>query len=133
MKKRTSFENWVRKLVSNLCKYFSLEQWYVYVHFSEEDKGPIYAENSIDGTYLISTISVYPAAKKDFEGGNVDRLIMAVTHELVHILLDPFHESILPFLSPSTTPVFMNTLEQQNQKLTRVFLKTLPKSIIPPR
>ncbi len=58
---------------------------------------------------------------------------MAMVHEVVHILVDPFHEAMIPFLSPSTTPHFIETLEQQTQRLTMVFLKTLPKNLIPPR
>jgi hypothetical protein len=58
---------------------------------------------------------------------------MALVHELVHLFLDPFHDTILSFLSPSTTPAFMEILEQQTQKLTMVFLKTLPKNLTPPR
>lgn len=128
------FEKWVTKLVGNLCGYFDLAGWTVQVKFPEEEpKDSVYAENSINGTYLGSTISVYPAAKRDFESGQIDRLVLAIVHEIVHVLVDPFHESMIPFLSPSTTPSFMETLEKQTQRLTMVFLKTLPKKLIPTR
>jgi hypothetical protein len=127
------FEDWVRKLVGNLCEHFDLAGWSVQVKFPEESKDSPYAENSINGTYLGSTLSVYPIAKRDFENGDIDRLVLALVHEVIHILVDPFHDSMLPFLSPSTTPAFMETLEQQTQRLTMVFLKTLPKKLIPPR
>lgn len=134
MRKPLTFENWVVKLVGNLCEYFDLAGWTIQVKFpQEESKDSCYAENAINGTYLGSTISVYPTAKRDFEAGDTERLIMALVHEIIHILVDPFHESILPFLSPSTTPAFMETLEQQTQRLTMVFLKTLPENLIPIR
>lgn len=128
------FETWVTKLVGNLCEHFDLAGWTVQVKFPpEESKDSCYAENAINGVYLGSTISVYPTAKRDFEAGETERLIMALVHEVVHILVDPFHEAMLPFLSPSTTPSFMETLEQQTQRLTMVFLKTLPENLIPIR
>ncbi len=133
MRKPLTFERWVTRLVGNICGYFDLAGWTVQVKFSNQPDGVVYAENKINGTYLGSTITVYPIAKQDFESGDTDRLILAIVHELVHIFLDPFHEAVLPFLSPSTTPIFMETLEQQTQKLTMVFLKNLPKNLIPAR
>lgn len=134
MSEPLSFENWVIKLVRNLCEHFDLAGWTVHVKFpAEESKDSCYAENSINGTYLGSTISVYPTAKRDFEAGETERLVLALVHEIVHVLVDPFHEAMLPFLSPSTTPAFMETLEKQTQRLTMVFLKTLPENLIPAR
>ena len=128
------FETWVTKLVGNLCEHFDLAGWTVQVKFpDQESKDSCYAENAINGDYLWSTISVYPTAKRDFDAGETERLAMALVHEIIHILLDPFHESMLPFLSPSTTPSFLETLEQQTQRLTMVFLKTLPENLIPIR
>ncbi len=129
-----SFEKWVIKFVGNLCEHFDLAGWTVQVKFPEEEsKDSCYAENSINGAYLGSTISIYPVAKRDFESGEIERLVMALVHDIIHILVDPFHESMLPYLSPSTTPFFMETLEQQTQRLTMVFLKTLPENLIPAR
>ena len=133
MKEPLPYETWVKKLVENLASYFDLAGWTLQVEFSEEEKGTSYAENVINSTYLGSTIHVYPPAKKDFEDGNIDRIVMAMVHELVHLFLDPFHEAILPFLSPSTTLAFHEILEQQTQRLTMVFLKNLPKGLIPLR
>jgi len=133
MKAPLKYEPWVKKLVSNLASHFDLAGWTLQVQFPAEQKETCYAENDINSTYLGSTIRVYPLAKKDFDSGNIDRFVMAIVHELVHLFVDPFHESMLPFLSQSTTPSFMETLEQQTQKLTMVFLKTLPKNLIPPR
>jgi hypothetical protein len=133
MKQPLAYEQWVKKLVENLASYFDLAGWTLQVEFHEEEKGTSYAENNINSTYLGSTINVYPPAKKDFDAGNTDRLVMAMVHELVHLFADPFHEAILPFLSPSTNPAFQEILEQQTQRLTMVFLKNLPKGLIPPR
>ena len=128
------FEKWVTEFVGNLCEHFDLAGWTVQVKFPEaEPKDPCYAENSINGTYLGSTIFIYPTARRDFEAGETERLVLALVHEIVHVLVDPFHESMLPFLSPFTTPSFMETLEKQTQRLTMVFLKTLPKDLIPLR
>ena len=121
------------KLIDNLAGQFNLAGWTIHIEFSKEEKENAYAENVIDSTYLYSTIHFYPAAKKDFEEGNINRLVMAAAHELVHLFLDPFQDAIHPFLSLTSTPPFMEILEQQTQKITMVFLKTLPKNLIPPR
>ena len=133
MKAPLDYESWVKKLVSNLASHFDLAGWTLQVEFLVEEKGTSYAENDINSTYLGSTIRVYPLAKKDFDSGNIDRLVMALVHEIVHLLVDPFHDAMLPFLSASTTPAFHEILEQQTQRLTMVFLKTLPKGLIPIR
>src|SRR5208283_416958 len=57
---------------------------------------------------------------------NLDQLVMAVVHELVHIFLDPFQDQMHPHLSMTTTPAFMDILEQQTQKLTMQFLRLAP-------
>ena len=58
---------------------------------------------------------------------------MALVHEIVHIFLDPFQDFMHPHLSITTTPAFVGMLENQTQKLTMVFLKSLPPDVIPPR
>ena len=131
--KKSTYESWVRRLVENLASHLNLSGWTIHLKFSDEDKQDIYAEASTNSVYMSCLITLYRLGKTDFEGEETDRLIMALVHELCHILVDPFHQEIVPFLSPSTTLNFMNILEQQTQKLTMVILKTLPKNLIPPR
>ena len=133
MKKPLSYEKWVTKFLSNVAKHFNLRGWTAIIEFSDEAKGKSYAEASINSNYQHITIYVYKSAKRDFESGKMDTLVMALVHELVHVFLDPFHEFSNPHLSEITSPFFMNILEQQTQKLTMVFLKTLPKNLIPSR
>lgn len=131
--KKSSYEAWVRQLMENLASHLNLAGWTIHLAFSEEDKHDVYAEATINSSYLSSLITVYRLGRTDFDEGKLDRLVMALVHELCHLLVDPFHQEMLPFLSPSTTPNFMNILEQQTQKLAMVILKTLPKKLIPPR
>jgi len=78
-------------------------------------------------------LTTYQMCEEDFKKGDIDHLVLILTHELCHILVDPFHDHAEPFLSDTTRPFFQNMLENQTQKLTAVLLKNLPKSIIPPR
>lgn len=133
MREPLTFERWITLLVGNICGHFDFGGWTVQIKFADQPNEETYADNKINGTYLGSTITLYPVARQDFESGETERVVLAIVHELVHVFLDPFHEAILPFLSPSTTPAFMETLEQQTQRLTMVFLKTIPKNLIPPR
>ena len=132
--KKVTYERWLTKLVENLSDYFNLSGWTICLEFSnEEDRKGSYADNAINSPYLYSTITFYQKSRSDFDAGKLDYLIKAAVHEMVHIFLDPFHDYMHPHLSLTTTPLFMNTLEEQTQKLTMVFLKTLPKKLIPPR
>ena len=131
---KKTYEAWVTSFVANLAGYFNLDGWTIRIEFSDKsDEQGTYAENKINSQYMYSTLTFYKESKEEFESGKLDQLKTAVVHELVHIFLDPFQDYMHPHLSMTTTPLFMNTLEQQTQKLTMVFLKTLPKSIIPKR
>jgi hypothetical protein len=131
---KTTYEAWVTSFVTRLSEHLNLSGWSIQVKFVDaEDKLGTYAENTINTQYMFSTLTFYKQSKLDFESGKIDQLVMAVVHEMIHIFLDPFQDYMHPHLSLTTTPLFMNTLEQQTQKLTMVFLKTLPKNIIPKR
>jgi hypothetical protein len=132
--KKQGYESWVISFVENLSDYFNLAGWDVRVTFSEEEsKDGSYAENEINSPYLFSTLTFYKQSRLDFEAGKMDHLITATVHEMVHIFIDPFQDWMHPHLSLTTTPLFMSSLENQVQKLTQVFIKTLPKKLIPPR
>lgn len=129
-----TYEAWVSSFVANLSNYFNLQGWTIKVDFvDEEHKDAAYALTGFNSDYLWAHITFYKPAKADFENQNFDQLIMATVHEMVHFFLDPIHDLVTPHLSKTTDPFFRTILEQQTQRLTRVFLKTLPKSLIPPR
>jgi hypothetical protein len=133
MKKPLGYEEWVREFLSRVAKHLNLSGWTLRVEFSDEEKGNSYAEATVNSNYQHLVIHVYGTAKKDFESGQMTTLIMALVHEVCHTFLDPFHDLALPHLSETSTPYFMNILEQQTQKLTMAFLKNLPKNLFPPR
>jgi hypothetical protein len=124
--KKVTFESWVSSFVEKLSDYFNLSGWVITVVYSDEDNGGTYATMDTDSTYQFAVLTIYCRARKEFAEGEIDKIVMALVHETVHILLDPFHEHAIPFLSPSSSPVFMKILEQQTQKLAMVFLKSLP-------
>jgi len=135
--KKITYESWVTSFVERLSEYFNLAGWTLRIKYqdkNEEHKGcDTYAEIEVNSTYLFANLVLFPQGKKDFETGNIDQLAMAIVHELVHIFLDPFQDQMHPHLSLSSTPAFMDILEQQTQKLTMVLLKNFPKDLIPPR
>ena len=131
--KKTAYERWVIQFVERLKDYFNLAGWTVGVEFSDEEKGESYAEITVNSVYQTASLHVYKQTKLDFEAGHIATLTMGLVHEIVHIFLDPFQDHAHNFLSISSTPAFMNIVENTTQKLTMVFLKSLPKSLIPPR
>jgi hypothetical protein len=133
MKQPLDYENWIKSLIGKIAEHFNFGGWMIGVEFSDKEKGDSYAETTINSNYQTATIHVYSPAKRDFDAGKMEILLTAMVHELVHIFLDPFHDFASPHLSETTSPFFMNIVEQQTQKLTMVLLKTLPKNLIPPR
>ena len=136
------FEQWVTEAVKRLAGYFNFSGWRIEVDFRDENpdsagsgtsEGCVYAETHVDSAYMTVHISLYKQAKDDFESGNIRQLSLGLTHELVHVFLDPFRTAALPHLSEVTTPFFSDMVENQTQKLTMVFLKTMPEDIFPPR
>jgi hypothetical protein len=133
------FEEWVTEAVKNLSGYFNFGGWRIEVAYKDEDRAAyqgdeyVYAETHVNSTYMTVNIDLYKQAREDFEADNLERLSMGLTHELVHVFLDPFHAFSQPYLSDTTTPFFQDILENQTQKLTMILLKNMPKDVFPPR
>lgn len=129
------YQEWTRKLTESLAFHLNLSGWQFFYEWIEPDASTDpdeYANISVNSDYLWATIRFKPPAKRDFEAGKYEMVVQAVLHELVHIFLDPFQNWMFDYLSKTTTPLFMSTVEQQTQRLTMVILKTLPSSVIPP-
>lgn len=131
--KKVTYASWVTSFVERMSDYLNLSGWEIVVEHISGDKGNCAAEICIDCTYMQAVITTYKLSEEFFNEGDMGKLVRILTHELAHILLDPFSDHALPFLSDTTRPFFTNMLENQTQKLTAVLLKNLPKSIIPPR
>lgn len=133
------FELWVSESVKRLAGHFNFCGWRIEIAYKDEHKdtpeseGNVYAETHVDSVYLTIHLTLYKQAREDFESGNLSQLSMALTHELVHVFLDPFHTFAIPYLSDTTSPFFLGVVENQTQKLTMVFLKNMPAEIFPPR
>ena len=131
--KKLSYKEWVYSFVKNLETHLNLSGWTIRLVFVNKEKGDTVAEMDVNHVYLHAVMRVYPQAHRYFKNNEMDMLVQTIVHEMVHVFIDPFHEFTQTYLSPSTTPLFMNIVEQQTQKLTMVLLKTLPESLIPPR
>ena len=134
--KKLTYEGWVTSFVERLSDHMNLAGWTITVEFmrsNKEGQGDTYAEMDVKSVYMFAHMRVYPQGKRDFKSGNMILLVNAIVHEMVHIFLDPFLAQMQEHLSKTTTPFFMDILEQQTQKLAMVLVKTLPPSLIPSR
>lgn len=134
--KKTSYEKWCAAFIQNLSAYLNLSGWQMEVLFSPQPKENCegcYADINVDSVYMQLALTIYPMARTDFESGNLEKLTRVLTHELCHVLIDPLHNQILPFLSDTTRPFFTDTLENVTQRIALVVYKNLPKQIMPPR
>jgi hypothetical protein len=138
-KSKMSFEDWTTEALGRLAGYFNLDGWRLEVEYQEKEEtlsigtsaslGVVYAKTYVDSTYQAIHVILYKQAKYDFETGNFEQLATGLTHELVHVFLDPLNDFSAPFLSETTAPFFQDILERQTQKLTMIFLKTMPAEI----
>ena len=127
----TNYEDWVKACIKALAIYFNLQGWSIHLIFSDQViEDDIYAQSEINSSYMDSTITLFSKAKEEFNNKTLDGLVVSLVHELVHILLDPLHECMDPFLSKASTPAYINILEQQTQKITRIFLKNVPIELL---
>lgn len=131
--KKLNYKEWVYAFIKNLETHLNLSGWTIRLVFVNKEKGDTVAEMDVNHVYLHAVMRLYPQAHRYFKNNETDMLVQTIVHEMVHVFIDPFHEFTQAYLSPSTTPLFMNILEQQTQKLTMVLLKTLPESLIPKR
>ena len=136
--KNKEYEAWVSSFVGNLSEYFNLSGWRITLEFSDEqesaEQGNVVAASiNVTSDYQMALITIGPVLRQYFEDGELDQIVQILTHELVHIFLAPFQDQMEPYLSATTAPLHMKVVEQQTQRLTSVFLKTLPKHLIPKR
>lgn len=134
--KKLSYEKWCSAFIHNLAQHMNLAGWEITVDFCDEpkpDSENCYAEINSDSVYMLATITIYPLGRKDWDKGDYARITRVLTHELCHILIDPLHDHILPYLSDTTRRFFMDDMENVTQRIALVVFKNLPKHIIPPR
>ena len=137
--RKKSFGRWVTEFIERLLDYFNLNGWRVTIEEMDEDPEKCddgnleYAHIEVTHPYQMATIRLNTLAKQDYKDGNIARLVSLLTHEVVHVFLSPLQDWMQPHLSTITAPLFHKDIESTTQKLTMVFLKTLPQSVIPPR
>lgn len=136
----TSYKRWMNQLVANLIEHMNLAGWNIELDFSDiphaddrQSRGVTLANINVLSQYQDGKIQFFPASKDYFDKNQTDKLVATVVHELSHVFTAPFADFIEPHLSGVTGPFFTDILESQTQKITMLILKTLPKSVIPPR
>lgn len=124
----TSYKKYVETLVKKISGELNLQDWRIGLYFDSEDEDPdCTAFTSVDSRYLTSYIHFTPHAEEMWNEGRMTSLIECVTHEVVHILLNPLHEFAKQSASPQTEPHLTDIHEQTTQRLTRIVIEHLPK------
>jgi len=134
--KKISYEKWCTAFIKNLGSYFNLAGWGFAIEFLDEhkeDSEGCFASVCTNSAYMKASFRLYPLLKKDFDDGDIDHVSEVLTHEFSHILIDPLHEHMHPFLSEKSSPAFMRDLENVTQRIAMVIVQSLPKNLIPPR
>lgn len=127
--KKLEYEKYIEQLVTRLAEYFNLAGWTIETEFDAPAKTDLgdgaYAYALVDSTYQRIKLFFTQKVREEYVSGDVYRPSEAAVHEMVHAFLDPFHEWALTYLSEANSPDFRRILEQQTQKLTMVFMKSL--------
>lgn len=127
------YRTYVRKLVSNLREYFFLHDWTIVLEYPEEDESGEHVGTlaciHADSTYLNAIIEVFPRSLHYFEEEPLEEFVQILLHEIVHIPTDGVTKFARKSVSEITQPHFVDMLEQQTQRLTRIIFQSLPKSV----
>jgi hypothetical protein len=127
-----SYQKWVTNFVVFLKQELNLQYWRVNIEFDVEDADHTdgcVAFTHTDSRYLYVYVCFTPYAREIFEKGDMGLMVETVTHEMVHILLDPLAKFARQAVSPQTEPQLTDILEQTTQRIARIVAAKLPKTI----
>lgn len=131
-KSKLPYKTYVKHLVANLKIHLFLDDWDLTIQFPasapSERKDALACVYS-DPRYLNATIDVYPALKEYYETEPTEETAQTLLHEMLHIVTETVHLFAKSAVTPQTEEHLTTASEQQTQRLTRIIMKSLPKSV----
>jgi len=129
-KSQLAYREYVRSLVANLKEHLYLQQWKVTLVWEDEqdEEDETVAHIRVNSSYYSAVISMMPWAEELYNQ-DPPRIVECLTHEMVHILLDPLYDFACDAASPATSPFLQNIHEQATQGIALILLRDLPKSV----
>lgn len=131
-KSKLPYRTYVKHLVANLKDYLFLQDWDLMVEFPEQapaERPDALACVYTDARYLNATIDIFPALKDYYANEPTEETVETLLHEMLHIVTETVHLFAKSAVTPQTAEHLTTASEQQTQRLTRIIMKNLPKSV----
>lgn len=119
---KKQFEKMILDTVHKYQNYLSLQDWdvgVVFMDYDNEDNPAVAMTNTIDISYLRSTIRVFPISKEITEK-EAKEVIM---HELCHIITEPQYSLCRGNVSPQLYELVEEQREQETERIARIAMK----------
>lgn len=131
-KSKLPYKTYVRHLVANLKSYLFLDDWQLTLEYAEsappERKDALACVYS-EPRYLNATIEVFPSLEEQYKEYPTEETVETLLHEMLHIVTETVHLFARSAVTPQTEEHLTTATEQQTQRLTRIIMKSLPKSV----
>lgn len=126
MAKKSKRQQNVEKYLSELVALLTLYDWEIAVEYVDEpnpENENVGMDNTIDISYLRSTIKCYPIMEKMNEEYTRDVLC----HELCHIITEPQYSLCRANVNPHLYPFVEEQREQETERIARIALRYYEK------
>jgi hypothetical protein len=114
----------VEKYLSDLVAVLNLQDWEIsveYVDKPNEENADVGMDNTVDISYLRSTIKCYPI----MENMDEEYTRNVLCHELCHIITEPMYSMCRANVNPHLYCFVEEQREQETERISRIALKAL--------
>lgn len=109
--------NWVKAKQDAL----NLQEWKGYIKFGRCDEEDSFAEVRVDAEYLRYYIIICTKSCQEYiDEGDIEGIKRCLTHELVHLIIDPLYLEGIDSQTNQTKPYLDMIREQTVQRITRL-------------
>ena len=115
-------EQVIKKHFDKLVTHLNLQDWKIRLDYMDGDcfKNEMVAmDNTIDLSYLRSTIRIYPVMEENTK----EVILETICHELCHVITEPMYSLCRGVVSPMQHEWVEEMREQETERICRIALK----------
>ncbi len=119
---KKQFQNFILETVGEYKNYLNLQDWdigIVFMEYEHEEEPRTAMTNTVDESYLRSTIRVFPVSKEQSDDENKH----TVMHELCHIITEPQYSLCRGNVHPQMHMLVEEQREQETERIARIAMK----------
>jgi len=115
-------EQVIKKHFDKLVTHLNLQDWKIRLDYMDGDcfrNEMVAMDNTIDLSYLRSTIRIYPVIEENTK----EEILETICHELCHIITEPMYSLCRGVVSPMQYEWVEEMREQETERICRIALK----------